>query len=105
MNTDLVKRLFLVSGSIFFVGGCILLVFVTTTITIQNTPGGIIGSICFFAFTVFLFYMSIDAFIKYGMLRGIDYAIEQQKPMTMKDVDNRIDEIVKTCDKKEKCNS
>lgn len=106
MNTDLLKRFYLVCGLILFVGGCFFLIILT--ITIQKNPlniEGVLGSISIFAFVALIFYMSINLFIKYGMARGIDYAIEQQKPLTMKDVDKKIDEIVKTSDKKQMCNS
>ena len=105
MNTNLLKRFYLVCGLISFVGGCVLLIFLTTTI--QRTTvsiEGILGSIALFTFVALTFYTSIILFIRYGVALGIDYAIEQQKPMTMKDVDNRIDEIVKTCNEKQKCN-
>lgn len=100
MNTDLAKRLLLVSGSFFFVGGCIVLIFFTVflTITIQLSKvgiGEIVGLIFTFSFIVILFYKSIDAFIKYGMSKGIDYSIEKQNTMTMQEVNNSTDEIVK----------
>lgn len=103
MNTNLVKRIHFVIGLILFIGGCIFLIFLT--IAMQRTAvsiEGIFGSIAIFVFVVLIFYTSINSFIRYGIARGIDYAIERQKPMTMKDIDNRIDEIVKTCDKKQK---
>ena len=101
MNTNLLKRFNLMRGIILFITGCVFLIF--SIITIQHIViniEGILGSISIFVFIALLFYGSIDSFIKYGIARGIDYAIEQQKPLTMKDVDNRIDVIIKTSDKK-----
>lgn len=106
MSTDLLKRFNFVCGLICFIVGCAFLIFLY--IVMQNniiSIGGIVGSISVLAFVILLFYVSINSFIKYGIAKGIDYALEQQKPITMKDVDNRIDEILKTSDKKKMCNS
>ena len=103
MHTDFVKRFIFVISLFLFIAGCIFLIFFTIAIQhIEVSIAGIFVFICHIIIVVLLFYMSIKTFIKYGMLLGIDYAIEQQKPMTMKDSDNR---IVRTSEKKQMDNS
>lgn len=85
MHTDFVKRFIFVISLIFFIAGCFFLILFTIAIQhIEISIAGIFGSISSIIFVVLLFYMSIKTFIKYGILLGIDYAIEQQNPMTKK---------------------
>ena len=79
MNTNSLKRFNLVCGWGAFSIGCVCLILLT--ITVQYTAvsnEAIIGSIFFFVFTVISFYMSINAFIKYGISLGIDYIMDEK---------------------------
>lgn len=86
MSTDSIKRFDLICGLICFACGCAFLICVSTKIpNLTASIEDIIGFICLLMYIAMLFYMSINLFIKYGMERGIDYAIEKQKSMPMKD--------------------
>ena len=81
MNTDSIKRYELFSGIVLLIGGCLfllLLVFeIATTSFSELTILTVLSMIGLFLFVVCIFAASADAFIKYGISKGIDYCLDK----------------------------